>query len=129
MANGDSKNAARLEMSTERPPNPDEVARYIKTHPELERPLWFPNHQGKFIAFTWLTCAFMTCYFVFWHEFPQEEHCFSSIRRYAQGWRRRLFTVDETEDEQVQKHIENLKQRIDAKKAQVNEEQSKTVES
>ena len=64
MANGDSKNGARLEVPTDRPPNPDEVARYIKTHPELERPLWFPNHQGKFIAFTWLTCA---CWFIsFW---------------------------------------------------------------
>lgn len=61
MDNAKKPNGAepKFEMPTDRAPNAEEVARYIKAHPELEKPLWFPNHQKQFIAFTWLTCACM----------------------------------------------------------------------
>ena len=47
----------KFELPTDRLPDAEEVARYIKDRPELERPLIFPNHQKQFIAFTWLSCA------------------------------------------------------------------------
>ena len=57
MAEGPKPEKSTFQMPIDRAPTPEEVARFIKEHPELERPLVFPNHQGKFIAFTWLACA------------------------------------------------------------------------
>ncbi len=42
-------------MPKDRLPTPEEVAKIIENHPELHKPLFFANHQKKFIAFTWLT--------------------------------------------------------------------------
>ena len=47
----------KFQLPTDRAPNPEEVALYIKNNPELQKPLWFPNHQKQFAAFTWLSCA------------------------------------------------------------------------
>lgn len=57
MAEAPKAGKSTFQMPTDRAPTPEEVARYIKEHPELERPLIFPNHQRKFIAFSWLACT------------------------------------------------------------------------
>ena len=57
MAEAPKAEKPTFQMPTDRAPTPEEVTRYIKEHPELQKPLIFPNHQGKFIAFSWLACA------------------------------------------------------------------------
>jgi len=105
-----------FELPTHRAPNPEEVERYIKERPELSRPFILPNHQKHLVAVTWLSCAAFAFYFVFWHDFQQQEHCFSGIRRYASRLKERIFSVGEEEEDAVQKRIEELQKKIEAKK-------------
>eukprot|EP00794_Sanderia_malayensis_P018230 gene18230-20048_t len=107
-----------------KPPTAEEVAKIVENHPELHKPLFFANHQKKFVAFTWLMC--IRAYFlgfafygVFFQKYPQEEHVFSPIRRYVEKLKDKFFTVNTEQDEVIQSRIKELQEKLEAKKSEI----------
>ena len=93
-------------------------------HPDLHKPLIFPNHERKFKLFSWAVCGAIAFHMALFMDHGDREHCFSPLRRYC---KRKLesFLVIQPEDEAyIQKRVEKLQRTVELVKEEQRKQQN-----
>ncbi|KXJ12414.1 uncharacterized protein LOC110242208 [Exaiptasia diaphana] len=92
------------------------VGKGIPSESELLKPLIFPNSQRAFKIFNSVLAAGITVYFVFFHKFPQEDHCFMPIRNFVEEQKANFFRVRPEDEDYIKQKAAELRREEELKK-------------
>ncbi|XP_031557584.1 uncharacterized protein LOC116294176 [Actinia tenebrosa] len=84
------------------------VGKGIPSQKELLKPLIFPNNQRAFRLFNAALATGITVYFVFFHKFPQQDHCFVPIRNLVESQKARFLRIKPEDEEYIKRRTEEL---------------------
>lgn len=89
----------------------------LTNDPTIHKPLIFPNHDRRFSIGINLFTGLVAGFVILFADFGDQEHCFSSLRRFVFGKARSLMTIGPEDAGYIQRRVEEMEIKV----AQVDE--------